>query len=101
MSCCCLTRNTVADRVFHQRLQNKIGDQEVEDLGLNLHLDDQAILEARAFEIQIAPEELQLLRELDSFSVRSFQSQPEKVAESGDHYVGDFKILVQECRDGD
>jgi hypothetical protein len=59
----------MADRIFHNWLQNEIGNHQIQRLWFNLHVNCESVLETDVFDVQVTFQKLQFLFEVNSLIV--------------------------------
>ena len=73
-------RDTVPDRIFHQRLEDQIGHPGPEGLRIDHHADPQTRSQAGLFNLQIGLDKLQLLAQGHFLSIGHLQGRPQQLA---------------------
>src|SRR5688572_13018270 len=92
--------NAVLDGVFDERLQQKVGDQRVQRLGLDVEYHRQTIAEPRLFDFQVLREEIELLLQRHFLHAHALQRHAEQIAQPRDHRVGGVDIAMHQRRNG-
>src|SRR5207247_130194 len=88
--------NRVTDRILDQGLQNKIRDVRLQGRWLEVHLYLQAVAETNLLDLQVALDEFKFLVERHFLLIASFQRQPQKIAQTRNHFVGGVHVLKHE-----
>ncbi len=92
--------NAVADRVLHQRLQNKIRNPGVERLRRDIHLHHQPVSKTDLLNFQVPFEKFQFFAQSHLLRVGFVQRGPQQIAQAHDHPVGGFHVLVHQRGNG-
>src|SRR6202035_3203492 len=75
-----------------QRLQQKIGDQGVERLEVDVHRDREAALEPRLLDFEVLLQHLELLLQRDLLGARCVERHPKEVTQAIDHQIGRIQV---------
>src|SRR6185503_11557320 len=93
------TRLRVSDRVSHRilddRLQDQVGHAHVQHFGIDSNLSSESILKANPLDLEIPVQEFDLLLQCNLHRSRILECQPEKVAQSGNHFSSAIGILAE------
>ena len=92
--------NAVLDGIFDERLQQKVGDERVQRLRLDVEYHCQTVAEARLFDLQILGEEVELLLERHFLHADALQRHAQQIAEPRDHGVRGIDVAMHQRRDG-
>ena len=90
-------RDAVADGVLDDGLQDEVGHLAVERLRIDEDLGGEPVVEARALDVEVAVEKLQLLAQPDLLRGGVVEREAQEVAELRDHVIGGLRIFVCEC----
>src|SRR6267378_2550558 len=82
-------RDPVTNRVFDERLEDQIGHLGVERFGLGVHHRFEAVPEPNLLDVEVAPQELQLLLQRHLLRTRTVEHPPQQVAEPCQHADGE------------
>src|SRR5215469_555898 len=96
----CAARYSVADRVFHQRLQQQRWHKRETDLGRYLDVDLQLVAEADLLDLEIVLEKSELLAQRNFVTVLGVERHPQQVAEVLDHRTRELRVALHVRRDG-
>ncbi len=95
-----LLGHAVLDRVLDERLQDEVGHERVERLGLHVEAHDQAIGEARLLDLEVLRQEVELRLERDFLLADVLERQPQQVAQPHERAIGGLDVAVHQRRDG-
>src|SRR5688500_9803567 len=91
--------NAVLDGVFDEWLQQKVGDQRMQRIGLDVEYHRQTIAEARLFDLQVLREEIELLLQRHFLHADALQRHAQQIAQARDHRIGGFDVAMHQRRD--
>ena len=94
----------VSDRMSHRilddRLQNQIGNANIQHFRIDVNVSREAILKTNALDLEIAVQKLDLLLQRHFHRAGVFERQSEEVAEPRDHLARAFSVFAQQSRNG-
>ena len=82
------------DGIFHQRLQQQVGNLRLQQFCRNIHADLKTICEANLLDIEIALQILDFLRQRHLRAVGILRGATQKLAEPDDHAHGRIVSLI-------
>ena len=85
----------MANRILHDRLQNKIRHFRIESLGSDVHARHQTVPKTDAFDFEVTTEKLHLLLQCYLLGAGILQGEPKKIPQSGDHFAGGLGVFVK------
>src|SRR5438034_10675387 len=86
------------DRVFYDRLQDQIRHSRVERLRINVHVHGEPVMKTHVLDLEITPEEFELLLKRHLLRPRVFKRKPQEVAEPSQHLIGRVHVFVKQRR---
>src|SRR6516165_6170136 len=93
--------NAVLDGIFHQRLQQEVGNLYTQQLGRNVHADFEPLSKANLLNVDVALQILDFLSKGHLRAVRILRSAPQKLTEPDDHaYRGIIPAIAYQPGDG-
>lgn len=92
--------HAVAQRIFDERLKDKLGDEGWEKRGIDVVRDGESGFEAPLHQFEIAAGDLQFLFEREFIRAGAAESEAEKIAELGKHGVSGANVFIHDGGDG-
>jgi hypothetical protein len=92
--------NAVADGVLDKRLQEKRWDELIENCGVGMNRDGEAIAETLALDADVEIEKFEFPRERDFVLPHLVERDAEELAEAEQDIFGCARVLLNECDGG-
>ena len=89
----------VADAVLDERLQQQVGHERVQRVGVEVVAHGEPLAEAGLLDLQVLGQELEVVAERHLLRAAAVERHPEQVAQPHQHAVGGVHVPVHERRD--
>ena len=88
------------DRVLDERLQQEVGQQRIERLGLDVEPHDQSIGESRLLDLEVLREEIELRLQRAFVLAEVLERHAQQIAEAHQRAIGGVDVAVHQRRNG-